>query len=28
MVDKNEDFKNENKKMGEIMNAVLGKRDF
>jgi len=28
MVDKNEDFKNENKKMGELMNAVLGKREF
>jgi len=28
MVDKNEDFKNENKKMGELMNAVLGKREY
>ena len=28
MLDKNEDFKNENKKMGELMNAVVGKRDF
>jgi len=28
MADKNEDFINENKKMGELMNAVLGKREY